>query len=159
MHNDIHLVYPRLRKLLNHQGVEIGVWYPLLMQHNPSPAIPHLFAAGGMKKNTASVASLVKFWTPEIYTNLLNFWQYFASSLNYTYFHALTNISWEITYTMLFNILIFDNRFKLQFLPKFWKRLQNFWNIQSSRPKFSRNFRAKYWQNFRYRNTKRGSPW
>jgi len=63
------------------------------------------------------------------------------------------NSSWEITYSMLSNIFIFDNIFKLEFLLKFYKLWQHFWKIQSLGLTFSRIFHVKYWRNFHCRNT------
>jgi len=60
-----------------------------------------------------------------------------------------TKISWEIKYTPCSPIF--------PFLPKFRKKLQNFWRIQSLGPKLSRNFCVKYRWNFRRRNTSYGT--
>jgi len=89
----------------------------------PPPQPPHppqiLEQLGGGKGSTWYRYIVLWFrWKHKIFTICYwNFRQYFAFFLSY--FPALKNISWEITYTMLCIILI---------LPKFWK-------IQSLGPK------------------------
>jgi len=86
-----------------------------------------------------SVAVLMKFWTPKIYSKCWrNFGQYFVSYLNY--FPAPKNISWEITYGIQCSSIIWQH-FEITIFAEISENCgKNIWKLQSLGPKKLKTF-------------------